>query len=109
MGETIGPEDGRDVLRIGQLADDELLKTQWTRINSMMADVRKLHVRLGHLLSAGLQEARNGSGPNLDKLSRLIGVDAAELLEEFEVRTVRSLGQPELIRMSLLGKVERKG
>lgn len=107
VGTTIGPDDGKDVFRVGRSVGDEFLQKEWRRVNEMMTEVRRLHVRLGHLLSAALQEARDGHGPNLEKLSALIHVDVTEVLEEFEVRTVRKVGPSEYVRASLLGKVTK--
>ena len=74
----------------------------------MMREVRRLHVKLGFLLSAALQEARQGHGPSLDRLSVLLKVDVTELLEEFEIRTIRTVGAPQIVRASVLGRVTRQ-
>ncbi len=108
LGITIGPEDGQDILRVGLSVGDDFLTKEWQRVNEMMREVRRLHVKLGFLLSAALQEARQGHGPSLDRLSVLLKVDVTELLEEFEIRTIRTVGAPQIVRASVLGRVTRQ-
>jgi hypothetical protein len=105
VGTTMGPEDGRDIYRVGRIVEDPFLTKEAARINAMLREVRTLHVRLGHLLSAALLEALDGHGPNLQKLSSLLQLDVTELLEEFEIRTVRSVGAAQDARASIVGKV----
>jgi len=103
-GATIGPADPRDIGRIGRIADDRFVVEQGARIGAMMTEVRGLHISLGHLLSAGLSEVADGAGESLSKLSVLLGMDASELLEEFEVRQVRSVGPVQEVGSSLVGR-----
>jgi hypothetical protein len=103
-GATIGPADPQDIGRIGRIADDSFVVEQGARIGAMMTQVRGLHISLGHLLSAGLSEVADGAGESLSKLSVLLGMDASELLEEFEVRHVRSVGPVQEVSSSLVGR-----
>jgi hypothetical protein len=62
----------------------------------MATELRRLHRELGRVLSGAIAEAASGrSGENLRKLSELCGgIDPAEVLEEFELRQIRSVGGP---------------
>ena len=95
-GAVIGPEDPKDIRRIGKLAEDLLVERQYRQINAAVRQVRSLHMRLGSLLSAAMTDAIGGGGANLKKLQQLLGgIDPSELLDEFELRVVRAVGEPE--------------
>jgi hypothetical protein len=105
-GTTIAPEDTQDIVRIGKVAVDQVIVQQARRLEAMARQVRGLHIRLGHLLSAAMTEAMAGGGANLDALGKLLGdVNAVELLDEFEIRIVRDVGEPEEVRWSQVGRV----
>ncbi len=95
-GAVIGPEDPEDIRRIGKLACDPLVETQYRRIDAAVRQVRSLHMKLGSLLNAAMTDAMSGGGVNLDKLKDLLGgIDPSELLDEFELRVVRAIDEPE--------------
>jgi hypothetical protein len=72
----------------------------------MARQIRGLHVRLGHLLSTAMTEAMGDGGPNLSALSKLLGgMDATELLDEFEIRVVHEVGPLEEIKSSQIGRL----
>jgi hypothetical protein len=105
-GRTIAPDDIQDIVRIGRVAVDLLIVQQAPRLEAMARQVRSLHIRLGHLLSAAMTEAMAGGGANLNALVKLLGNDdAIELLDEFEIRIVRGVGAPEEVRWSQVGRV----
>ncbi len=105
-GEVIGPEDPEDIRRIGKLARDPLVERQYRRIDAAVRQVRSLHVRLGSLLSAAMTDAMSGGGVNLEKLRELLGgIDPTELLDEFELRVVRSVEEPEEVPGHLVRQV----
>ncbi len=94
-GAVIGPEDPEDIRRMGKLAGDPLVERQYRRINATVRQVRSLHMRLGSLLSLAMSDAISGGGANLEKLQQLLGgIDPSELLDEFELRVVRTVGEP---------------
>ena len=102
----IGPEDPEDIRRIGKLARDPLVERQYRRIDAAVRQVRSLHVRLGSLLSAAMTDAMSGGGVNLEKLRELLGgIDPTELLDEFELRVVRSVEEPEEVPGHLVRQV----
>lgn len=95
-GSVIAPEDVADIRRVGRLAwDDSLIVDRtWERIGAVARQLRRLHQGLGHLLSAAIGEVASGrGGPYLQKLSDLCdGIDPTEILEEFDMRQIRSIG-----------------
>lgn len=100
LGTVIGPDDPEDVRRIGRLSGDTLIEVQYRRLAAMAGEVRGLHAKLGRLLSAAMAEALDRGGPNLEALTKLLGADASELLDEFELRAVRSIGNVQMIPVS---------
>jgi hypothetical protein len=105
-GRTIAPEDAEDIARIGRVAGDRLVEHEARRLDAMARQIRGLHVRLGHLLSTAMAEAMGDGGQNLSALSKLLGgMDATELLDEFEIRVVREVGPLEEIRSSQIGRL----
>lgn len=105
-GAVIGPEDPEDIRRIGKLAGDPLVERQYRRIDAAVRQVRSLHMRLGSLLSAAMTDAISGGGVNLEKLKQLLGgIDPSELLDEFELRIVRAVGEPEEVPGHLVRRV----
>jgi hypothetical protein len=95
LGTTIAPEDPEDIRRVGRIANDPLIEQQYQRIAKMATEVRGLHIKLGRILSNAMAEAIEGGGPHLSALADLLGgLDPKELLEEFELRVVRSIGEP---------------
>lgn len=108
FGSIIGPDDAKDIQRIGRVAGDELIEQQYRRIAAMADEIRTLHRGLGRRLSRALSEvASGGEGPNLEAMTRLIGgeMDVDELLDEFAVRTVKYIGSVEEIPSYKVGRV----
>ncbi len=105
-GDVLGPNDPEDIERIGRLAGDPFVEQQYQRIHAAVRQVRSLHMRLGSLLSAAMAEAVAGGGSNLEKLRELLGgIDPSELLDEFELRVVRALGEPTEVPSHCVRKV----
>jgi hypothetical protein len=106
---TIAPDDHNDIARIGRIAGDRLIEEQARRIDAMATEVRGLHIRLGHLLSAAMADAATGGGSNLEALTAIVGdVDVSELLEEFELRTVQRIENVQDVNITQIGKVVRR-
>ena len=106
LGRVLGPEDPENIRRIGTIAGDPLVEGQYKRIDAMVRQVRSLHMRLGALLSNAMSEALSGGGSNLEQLRALLGgMDPSELLDEFELRSVRSVGAPEQVPGHLVRRV----
>lgn len=97
-GDVIAPDDVADIRRVARLIYGDSLTADrtWERIGVIADGLRQLHRELGRLLSAAIAEAAYGQpGANLGRLSALLGgIDAAEILEEFEMRRIRSVGPP---------------
>ncbi|MBO3084100.1 DISARM anti-phage system protein DrmE domain-containing protein [Cellulomonas fengjieae] len=100
-GTVIAPDDIEDIRRVGRLAwqDTLLVDRTWERIGALAVRLRGLHRALGQLLSAAIAEAVSGAGgTHLQRLSDLCGgVDPTEILEEFDVRQVRSIGPSNVV------------
>jgi hypothetical protein len=100
-GDIIAPDDVQDIRRVGWLADSDYLLSDraWARLGKVAEELRRLHRSLGRLLSRAIGEAASGQrGPAIIELSELCrGIDPAELLEEFDLRRIKSLGQPRSI------------
>ena len=106
LGRVLGPEDPENIRRIGKLAGDPLVEGQYKRLDATVRQVRSLHMRLGSLLSAAMTEALSGGGANLEQLRAVLGgMDPSELLDEFELRSVRSVGAPEEVPGHLVRRV----
>lgn len=109
QGTVIAPDDSRDIERMGHLADDAMVEREFRRIAAIAQEVRRLHGRLGRVLSAALREAVAGSeaGPNVRALANLLGgIDAAELLEEFDLRQVRAVETTTMISGARIWTIE---
>ncbi len=108
-GRVIAPDDVYDIRRVAWLTkrDDLTLDRTWERIGVIATELRRLHRELGRVLSGAIAEAASGrSGENLRKLSDLCGgIDPAEVLEEFELRQIRSVGGPRSVPASQLRKL----
>lgn len=105
-GAVLGPADPEDIRRIGKIAGDPMVTKQYKRIDATVRQVRSLHMKLGSLLSAAMAEAVRGGGPNLQMLQQVLGgVDPSELLDEFELRVVRAVGEPEEVPGHLVRRV----
>ncbi|WP_299450970.1 hypothetical protein [uncultured Serinicoccus sp.] len=108
-GRVIAPDDVYDIRRVAWLTkrDDLTLDRTWERIGVIATELRRLHRDLGRVLSGAIAEVATGrSGENLRKLSQLCGgIDPAEVLEEFELRQIRSVGGPRSVPASQLRKL----
>lgn len=107
-GRVIAPDDVEDIRRVAWLTKrhDLTMDGTWARIGVIAAEVRRLHRELGRVLSGAIAEAARGqSGENLHKLSDLCGgIDPSEVLEEFELRRIQSVGTPISVPASQLRK-----
>lgn len=108
-GRVIAPDDVYDIRRVAWLTkrDDLTLDRTWERIGIIATEMRQLHRELGRVLSGAIAEAASGrSGENLRKLSEICGgIDLAEVLEEFELRQIRSVSGPRSVPASQLHKL----
>jgi hypothetical protein len=104
-GTTIGPEDERDIERVASLVGDEWLSKNWRRIARIASELRGLHISIGQRISGALREVEVGEGPNLTALARLLGSDASEILDEFDVASVSRILAPREMPASIVGRV----
>jgi len=104
-GTTIGPEDDRDIERVASIVGDEWLCRNWRRIARIASELRGLHISIGQRISGALREVEVGEGPNLTALAKLLGTDASEILDEFDVATVRRILAPCEVPASNVGRV----
>lgn len=105
-GFVIAPNDWEDIARIGHLAGDLLVEKEARRLAKMATEIRGLHIRLGRLLSAAMSEAFEGSGPHLDALKEVMGdINVSEILEEFELRRVKAVGEITEVPVSKIGQI----
>lgn len=108
-GTTIAPQDELDIRRVAGLVGDHWLESNWKRISLIATELRGLHIRIGKRISGAISEAPEGNGPNLRELANALGTDPAEILEEFDVLSVTSVGQRAAIPTMLLGAVQPTG
>lgn len=108
-GSTLAPNDHEDLARVARLAKDDWLTRNWKRVAALVRQVRGTHISLGHAISGAMREAAGGHGPNLERLADLLGVDAASILDEFDLRIVRSVSAPVTVPASLAGSVLAPG
>lgn len=107
-GSTIAPEDPHDVEVVGRLAGDTLLEDSWAAVAAMAAEVRRIHKSLGRLLSAALVEVSTGSGgPSLQRLEKELPDGGIEVLDEFMVAEVVSVGTVTSQSVTMDGVVEK--
>jgi hypothetical protein len=108
-GDVIAPDDVHDIRRVGVAVGDESLSLDgtWQRIGRLAEELRRLHRALGRLLSTAITEVVLGQpGPGLARLAVLCGdLDAAEILEGFEIRAVSSVGPATLLPSSQLRRL----
>lgn len=104
-GTVIAPDNPEDIRRIGVISGDKLIEAQYRRLGAMADQVRGLHGRLGRLLSGAMAEALDRGGPSLDALTRLVGTDPSELLDEFDLRAIRRVGLVQAISSSELRRL----
>lgn len=108
-GRVIAPDDVYDIRRVAWLTkrDDLTMDRTWERIGIIATELRRLHRELGRVLSGAIGEAASGrSGENLRKISELCGgIDPGEVLEEFELRQIRSVSGPSSVSAHQLRKV----
>lgn len=108
-GRVIAPDDAYDIRRVAWLTHREDLTSDrtWARIGAIADELRRLHRSLGRFLSGAIAEVATGrSGANLDMLSDLCGgIDPAEVLEEFELRKILSVGATRTVQASELCKL----
>jgi hypothetical protein len=95
-GSTIAPGDPSDVKIVAELAGDEELYRAWRNISAVAGEVRRLHRKIGHLVSAALREMVEGQGPNLESVRSQLPADVSEILDEFVVRRIVSVGEPDM-------------
>ncbi|MCK5130542.1 MAG: DrmE family protein [Candidatus Sabulitectum sp.] len=109
LGTTIAPNKEEDIARIGLLSNDKILTLEYRKIAKMASKIRSNHRKVGRLLSGAMREATIGQGPSLTRLVRIMGnIDLDELLDEFQVRTVREIGESEEIPLHKIGSLTRR-
>jgi hypothetical protein len=108
IGVTIGPDDARDVQRVGELLDDQVLKTHHIEVWQAMKTLRHAHVRLGRRL---VELARSlgpatGTGhlPADEILDEASGLTAADIETAVVMVTVVGLEPVDAVPRILAGR-----
>jgi hypothetical protein len=108
-GAVIAPDDIMDIRRVAWLTDDSslILNRTWERLGAVAQELRRLHRGLGRILSGAIGEVAAGrTGDNTRQLSDLCGgIDPTEILEEFEVRRIRSIGPTAVVPSGQLRRI----
>lgn len=108
-GAVIAPDDIMDIRRVAWLTDDSslILNRTWERLGAVARELRRLHRGLGRILSGAIGEVASGRpGDNTRQLSDLCsGIDPTEILEEFEVRRIRSIGPTAVVPSGQLRRI----
>jgi hypothetical protein len=108
-GAVIAPDDIMDIRRVAWLAGNNslILNRAWERLGTVAQQLRRMHQGLGRIVSGAIGEAASGrAGDDIRKLSDLCGgIDPTEILEEFEVRQIRSVGPTAVIPSSQLRRI----
>ena len=107
-GETIAPANAKDVQVIAQLVHDPDLERGWRGIEAVARELRGLHRRLGRVISAALTEAVVGEGPNLGKVEHALKTEALEVLDEFAVHQITSIGELSTMPAGAHGSVTKE-
>lgn len=106
-GETIAPQDGGDVRIVARLAHDRELEERWKSVEAVARELRGLHIKLGRVVSGALREALDGEGPFLEKVRSMLDSEGLEILDEFAVHEVASIGEPRQVAASQHGSVTK--
>jgi hypothetical protein len=108
-GAAIAPDEVMDIRRVAWLTDDDslILNRVWERLGALAEQLRRMHQGLGRIVSGAIGEAVSGRvGDNIRQLSDLCdGIDPTEILEEFEVRQIRSIGSDAVIPSGQLRRI----
>lgn len=108
-GVVIAPDDVMDIRRVAWLTDDSglILNRTWERLGAVAQELRRLHRELGRILSGAIGEVASGcAGDKTRQLSGLCGgIDPTEILEEFEVHRIRSIGATALVPSDQLRRI----
>lgn len=99
-GRTIAPQSSGDIAAVFRAAD--LPVPNLGLLNSVAGTLRDLHRSLGRFVTA----LASGRGQDaVERLRRLIGDSAEELLDEFVTVTVRDVGLPTKVPANLAGRL----
>jgi hypothetical protein len=108
-GAVIAPDDIVDIRRVAWLAGDDslILNRTWERLGAIAQALRHMHRGLGRIVSGAIGEAASGrAGDNIRQLSELCGgIDPTEILEEFELRQIRSVGATAAVPVNQLRRI----
>lgn len=106
-GETIAPQDARDVQVVAWLAKDRELEERWKSVEAVARELRGLHIKLGRVVSGALREALEGEGPSLEKVRSVLNQEGLEILDEFAVHKVVAIGEHRQVATSERGSVTK--
>lgn len=104
-GRTIAPQRSEDIVAVARAAGDEWLSKNWRRIAATATELRGLHISIGQRISGAMHEVVHGDGPHLQALADVLGADAAEILDEFDVAELRRVGEPQTVGISVVGTI----
>ncbi len=106
-GETIAPHHAGDVRVVARLVGDRELEDRWKSVDAVAREIRSLHMRLGRVISSALQEALEGEGPSLETVRSFLDIEGLEILDEFAVHRILSIGEPRPVAASAHGSVTK--
>ena len=92
MGYVIGPRDPKDIQRIAELFNDEVLKTLWKDIAISIKRIRGFNIEAGKILSRTIKEISEGifmTQPQIQK-EDVLGITVAEIAQNIDILRVIS-------------------
>jgi hypothetical protein len=113
QGSVLGPRDGEDIYRIGEILNDRVLTSEWKNIDRAVRKVRFLHMSLARKLNRIIVDA--GIKVNEpDMADECIDQDLNLYIDDFRdsisIHRIISLNkEPELVPYILTGRFFTKG
>ena len=72
-------------------------------MEAVARELRGLHIKLGRVVSGALREALEGEGPSLEKVRSVLDSEGLEILDEFAVYEVATIGESRQVAASKHG------
>lgn len=104
-GRTIAPARAQDIEVVGHVGGNQFLIDNARRVAAIAQEVRVVHRQLGRLVHRAVEEALTG-GEHLRTLAEVVDdLEIGEVLDEFEQRTVTSVGTPMDVPRAIAGQL----